>query len=79
VLAALAGVDAVAVFDEDTPIEMIRSLRPDVLVKGADYTAEQVVGAEDVRGWGGEVFLAQLVPGASTTGTIARMSREPQG
>lgn len=74
VLAALAGVDAVILFDEDTPIELIRALRPDVLVKGADYSVEDVVGAVDVRGWGGEVLLADLVPAASTTRTIARIA-----
>ncbi|MCS6921966.1 MAG: D-glycero-beta-D-manno-heptose-7-phosphate kinase [Elioraea sp.] len=73
VLASLADVDLVTIFDEDTPIELIRLLRPDVLVKGADYTLEQVVGADLVRSWGGRVLLADLLPGNSTTATIARL------
>jgi D-beta-D-heptose 7-phosphate kinase/D-beta-D-heptose 1-phosphate adenosyltransferase len=73
VLASLASVDLVTVFDEDTPIELIRLLRPDILVKGADYTVETVVGAELLTGWGGQVRLAQLLPGQSTTATVARI------
>jgi len=73
VLASLADVDLVTVFEEDTPEALIAALRPDVLVKGADYTIETVVGAEMVRGWGGRVFLAELLPGNSTTATIARL------
>jgi D-beta-D-heptose 7-phosphate kinase/D-beta-D-heptose 1-phosphate adenosyltransferase len=75
VLASLANVDLVVVFDEDTPYELIAALRPDVLVKGADYTVEQVVGADLVQGWGGRVVLADLAAGHSTTATIARMAR----
>lgn len=75
VLAALSGVDAVVIFDEDTPLGLIGRLRPDVLVKGADYSMDQVVGAAEVRSWGGEVVLAQLVPEVSTTATIARIGR----
>lgn len=75
VLASLAGVDLVTIFDEDTPLELIRALRPDVLVKGADYTVETVVGADLVTGWGGKVLLATLEPGHSTSATIARMAR----
>jgi D-beta-D-heptose 7-phosphate kinase/D-beta-D-heptose 1-phosphate adenosyltransferase len=75
VLAALSGVDAVVVFDEDTPVELIRALRPDLLVKGADYSEDQVVGGADVRSWGGEIYLADLVPGRSTTATIARIGK----
>lgn len=74
VLAALAGVDGVVLFDEDTPLELIRALRPDLLVKGADYRLDEVVGGTEVRGWGGEVLLAELVPSASTTGTITRIA-----
>ncbi len=73
VLASLATVDCVALFDEDTPIELIRTLRPDVLVKGADYTVEQVVGGDIVLDYGGQVKLAQLLPGNSTTATVARI------
>ena len=76
VVAALRHVDAVVAFDEPTPLELIRTLLPDVLVKGADYTLDQVVGADVVQAAGGRVLLASLVPGVSTTGIVARM-REP--
>ena len=72
-LASLATVDLVAVFEEDTPTELIRLVRPDVLVKGADYTVDQVVGGDLVQEWGGEVKLAELLPGNSTTATVARI------
>ncbi len=75
VLASLAGVDLVVIFEEDTPEKLIRALRPDVLVKGADYTIDKVVGADLVQGWGGKVVLAELAPGHSTTATIARMAK----
>jgi rfaE bifunctional protein nucleotidyltransferase chain/domain len=73
VLAALEAVDAVVVFAEDTPLELIRHLRPDVLVKGGDYSAETIVGALDVAAWGGRVVVIPLRPGHSTTSTIARL------
>lgn len=73
VLAGLASVDLVAPFDADTPIDLIELVRPEVLIKGADYTEDGVVGADRVRGWGGEVKLAPLVDGYSTTSVIARM------
>ena len=73
VLASLASVDLVVVFEEDTPEALIAELRPDLLVKGADYTLDKVVGAELVRGWGGKVALADLLPGHSTTATLARI------
>jgi D-beta-D-heptose 7-phosphate kinase/D-beta-D-heptose 1-phosphate adenosyltransferase len=73
VLASVAAADLVTVFDDDTPIELIKLLRPDVLVKGADYTVAQVVGGDLVQGWGGEVKLAELLPGQSTTATVARL------
>jgi D-beta-D-heptose 7-phosphate kinase/D-beta-D-heptose 1-phosphate adenosyltransferase len=73
VLAALAAVDCVVVFEEDTPFELIRALRPDVLVKGGDYTEASIVGAADVRSWGGEVVVIPLTPGHSTTSTIERL------
>ncbi|MDR3436992.1 D-glycero-beta-D-manno-heptose-7-phosphate kinase [Telmatospirillum sp.] len=75
VLASLAAVDLVVIFEEDTPRELIAALHPDVLVKGADYTVDQVVGADLVQGWGGKVVLAELAPGHSTTATIARMAQ----
>ena len=74
VMASLAPVDLVVLFDEDTPLELIRALRPDVLVKGADYTVDQVVGADLVHSWGGSVVLVELQAGHSTTGTIKRMT-----
>lgn len=74
VLAALAAVDLVVIFDEDTPLRLIEALKPDVLVKGADYTVETVVGADVVQASGGRVVLAQLVPGKSTTGVIRQMA-----
>ena len=73
VLAALAMVDAVVVFDEDTPLDLIRLIRPDVLVKGGDYTEATIVGANDVRSWGGEIAVIPLTPGHSTTSTIERL------
>jgi D-beta-D-heptose 7-phosphate kinase/D-beta-D-heptose 1-phosphate adenosyltransferase len=75
VLASMTSVDLVVIFDEDTPYEVISLLKPDVLVKGADYTVDKVVGAELVQSWGGKVFLADLVNGQSTTATIARMAK----
>lgn len=75
VLASLASVDLVILFDEDTPLTLISELRPDVLVKGADYRLDQVVGAELVQSYGGKVVLADLLPGHSTTATIARLAR----
>ena len=75
VVAALRHVDAVVAFDEPTPLELIRSLLPDVLVKGADYTLDQVVGADTVQAAGGRVLLASLVLGVSTTGIVARMRK----
>jgi len=74
VLAALSTVDLVVVFNEDTPLEMIKHLRPDILIKGADYTVDTVVGAAEVHSWGGEVILAKLVDGFSTTATINRLN-----
>jgi rfaE bifunctional protein nucleotidyltransferase chain/domain len=73
VLAALACVDCVVLFAEDTPLELIRALRPDVLVKGADYARDQIVGADDVEGWGGRVVRVPLVPGKSTTDLVRRL------
>ena len=70
VLAALEMVDCVVLFDQDTPLELIRVLRPDVLVKGGDYHEGTIVGAPEVRGWGGEVHVIPLTPGQSTTNII---------
>jgi D-beta-D-heptose 7-phosphate kinase/D-beta-D-heptose 1-phosphate adenosyltransferase len=74
VLASLAAVDLIVVFEEDTPIELIRDIRPQVLVKGADYRLDEVIGGEFVKSAGGEVLLARIVPGYSTTATIARLA-----
>lgn len=73
VLAALAMVDAVVVFEEDTPLELIRALRPDVLVKGGDYIEATIVGAPDVKGWGGRVAVVPLTPGQSTTSIVEKL------
>jgi D-beta-D-heptose 7-phosphate kinase / D-beta-D-heptose 1-phosphate adenosyltransferase len=73
VLASLAAVDLVCIFDEPTPEALIAEIHPDLLVKGADYTVETVVGAEMVQSWGGRIMLAELLPGHSTTATVARM------
>ncbi len=74
VLAALASVDAVVLFDEATPLDLILALRPDVLAKGADYREEAVVGAPEVKSWGGLLVLIPLVEDRSTTGIIQRMT-----
>lgn len=71
VLAALSAVDAVVIFPENTPLRLIEAIRPDVLVKGGDYTEEMVVGAPEVRAWGGRVELIPLVAGVSSTRLIA--------
>lgn len=74
VLASLSSVDLVVLFGEETPLELIKAFRPDVLVKGADYTVETVVGSDVVLGYGGKVVLAELKQGQSTTNLIARMN-----
>jgi D-beta-D-heptose 7-phosphate kinase/D-beta-D-heptose 1-phosphate adenosyltransferase len=74
VLSSLETVDLVVIFDEDTPEALLHEVRPDVLVKGADYTIETVVGADLVQSYGGRVVLAEIVDGFSTTATIARMN-----
>ena len=78
VLAALESVDAVVTFEEDTPLALIQLVRPDVLVKGGDYSPDSVVGADEVRGWGGEVAIVPLTPGQSTTSIIGRLLGEPE-
>ena len=72
VLAALAAVDAVVVFNEATPLELILAARPDVIVKGGDYDADTVVGAREVQSWGGQVKIVPLVAGFSTTRLIEK-------
>jgi D-beta-D-heptose 7-phosphate kinase/D-beta-D-heptose 1-phosphate adenosyltransferase len=73
VLAGLASVDLVTIFEEDTPETLIAALHPDMLIKGANYTLDQVIGADLVRGWGGSVMLADMLPGHSTAATVERM------
>ena len=75
VLAALASVDAVVVFDEDTPHAIISALQPDILVKGADWGADQIVGRDVVEARGGRVVRIDLAPGYSTTAIIDRVRR----
>jgi rfaE bifunctional protein nucleotidyltransferase chain/domain len=75
-LAALACVDGVVLFDEDTPLALIQALRPDVLVKGADYEPSQIVGAAEVEGWGGRVVRIPLVANRSTTDIVRRLRGE---
>jgi rfaE bifunctional protein nucleotidyltransferase chain/domain len=74
VMAALLMVDAVTFFDEDTPLDLIEAIRPDVLVKGGDYTLEQIVGAIEVMSWGGRVVINPIVPGFSTTGILEKIT-----
>jgi D-beta-D-heptose 7-phosphate kinase/D-beta-D-heptose 1-phosphate adenosyltransferase len=73
VMAAIGAVDLVVIFEEDTPEELIRALGPDLLLKGADYTIDQVVGADIVRAAGGEVKLIELEAGHSTSSIVRRM------
>lgn len=75
VLAALEAVDAVVVFEQDTPLELVRHLRPSVVVKGGDYTSGTIVGADEVASWGGRVIVVPLREGHSTTGTIDSLRR----
>jgi D-beta-D-heptose 7-phosphate kinase/D-beta-D-heptose 1-phosphate adenosyltransferase len=72
VLAALAAVDAVVIFGEATPLEVILASKPDVIVKGGDYSEETVVGAKEVKSWGGKVVIVPIVEGHSTTRLIQR-------
>ncbi len=75
VIASLLMVDAVILFEEDTPLNLITALTPDVLVKGGDYTLEQIVGAKEVMAAGGRVVINPIVPGFSTTGIIDKICR----
>ncbi len=74
-VAALEAVDCVVLFDEDTPLALIQRLRPDVLVKGADYARDAIVGANEVEGWGGRVVRVPLVQDQSTTSLLERLRR----
>ena len=75
VLAALACVDAVSIFDQDTPTDIIRRVQPDVLVKGADWPADQIVGRDTVEARGGRVILEPVEPGYATTAIIEKIRR----
>lgn len=74
-LASLAIVDAVTLFEEDTPLELITAIMPDVIVKGGDYTMDQMVGAKEVIGNGGRVVINPLVKGYSTTGIVEKIRK----
>ena len=75
IMAALLMVDAVTLFDEDTPLDLINAIRPDVLVKGGDYTLEEIVGAKEIMSWGGRVVINPIVPGFSTTGILEKIAK----
>ena len=74
-LASLIMVDAVVIFNEDTPLELIKTLMPDVLVKGGDYTVEQIAGAKEVIAAGGRVVINPIIEGHSTTALVEKISR----
>jgi rfaE bifunctional protein nucleotidyltransferase chain/domain len=73
VLAGLEAVDRIVLFDEDTPLELVKALKPDVIAKGGDYAVETIVGAKEVQGWGGRVEVIPLTPGQSTTSIIQKL------
>ncbi|TVR00754.1 MAG: D-glycero-beta-D-manno-heptose 1-phosphate adenylyltransferase [Desulfovibrionales bacterium] len=75
VLAGLECVDGVIPFEEDTPLELIKALRPQVLIKGGDWPKTHIVGAAEVESWGGSVFSLDLLPGHSTTAIVERILR----
>jgi rfaE bifunctional protein nucleotidyltransferase chain/domain len=75
VLASLVMVDAVIIFEEDTPLEVVKALMPDVMVKGGDYVPEQIAGAKEVLANGGRVVINPLIEGVSTTNIIAKMQQ----
>jgi D-beta-D-heptose 7-phosphate kinase/D-beta-D-heptose 1-phosphate adenosyltransferase len=75
VMASLLMVDAVVLFEEDTPLELIKAVMPDVLVKGGDYTEEQIVGAREVKANGGKIVINPIVQGYSTTGLIEQIHK----
>ena len=75
VLAALEAVDAVILFDEDTPLDLINAIKPNVIVKGSDYTEAQVVGGKEVKSWGGKIALIKVVPGRSTSGILEKIAK----
>ena len=76
VLASLAMVDAVIIFFEPTPLELIKAIQPDALVKGGDYKIENIVGAKEVMNWGGQVIINPIVQGFSTTSIINKLQNK---
>ncbi len=78
ILGALRWVDAVVLFEEATPLELILRVRPDVLVKGGDYTPDRIVGAREVLSWGGAVRVVPFLPGHSSSSIVSRL-RNPKG
>ncbi|MBK9448078.1 MAG: D-glycero-beta-D-manno-heptose 1-phosphate adenylyltransferase [Bacteroidetes bacterium] len=79
IMAALQFVDAVCIFDEDTPLDLILAIRPDILVKGDDYSLDKIVGATEVQSWGGEVQTIPLVQGHSTTNIVQKIKNASNG
>jgi D-beta-D-heptose 7-phosphate kinase/D-beta-D-heptose 1-phosphate adenosyltransferase len=73
-LGALECVDLVVIFPDDTPLNLVTHLRPDVIVKGGDYSEDTIVGAAEVKSWGGRVLVVPLTPGHSTTAIIRKLS-----
>ena len=78
VLASLLQTDAVIIFEEDTPLELIKALMPDILVKGGDYTIDQIAGAKEVIENGGAVKIAKIIEGISSTNIIEKMKNEQE-
>jgi len=74
VLGALECVDLVVIFADDTPLNLVKHLKPDVIVKGGDYAEDTIVGAAEVKSWGGKVVVVPLTPGHSTTAIIRKLS-----
>jgi D-beta-D-heptose 7-phosphate kinase / D-beta-D-heptose 1-phosphate adenosyltransferase len=79
VLASLRSVDAVTIFEEDSPIELIRQIRPQVLVKGRDYQPSEVLGADLLPAWNGQLLMVDVLPGHSTSRTLARLAGKENG
>lgn len=77
-LLALSSVDEVYVFEEETPLELIKKIKPDVLVKGGDYKIDEIVGAKEVESWGGEVFSLSFYEGFSTTDIVEAIKKSLQ-
>ncbi|WP_153797322.1 D-glycero-beta-D-manno-heptose 1-phosphate adenylyltransferase [Foetidibacter luteolus] len=78
ILASLLIVDAVVIFEEDTPLNLITTIKPDVIVKGGDYTVEQIAGAKEVMEYGGRVVINPILDGYSTTGLIEKIKASKQ-